>query len=251
MAGDRPSEAPDRTRSALVAVAAVGGVVLVVALLALAAGQGPSRLFTGEGLPHGPWHEGTPTPSVTTPPVSQPGEGHGSSHLWFIWLVAPLIVAGVSVWVLWLLGRLLIAIFRRWEFRRRPPAPTEIAFDVLEHPEVLAEDVVATAERYRQLLAEGSPRNGIVACWHEFERAAERRGLARKPWQTSSEFTLQVLDLLLPGPAADTGAVGRLAGHYREARFSDHEVTEPDRTAARADLEEILANLVSRHVSWS
>jgi len=229
------------------AVAGVAGVVLVVVLLALAAGQQPGRLFAGNGVPEGPRATHTsPSATPSTNPFGQPDQTDRAGHRSVFYLVVPLIVAGVALWFLWFLIRVLIAIFRRWEFHRRPPPPPEIAFDVLEHPEVLADDVVAQAEHYRALLTGGTPRNGIVACWHEFERAAERRGLARRPWQTSAEFTLQILDLLLPDGAGDTGAVGRLGAHYREARFSDHDVTEADRDEASADLDEILAGLAAR-----
>jgi hypothetical protein len=44
----------------------------------------------------------------------------------------------------------------------------------------------------------------------------------------------------------DSGATGRLAGLYREARFSDHEVTEDDRAAALAALDQIHADITSR-----
>ncbi len=58
--------------------------------------------------------------------------------------------------------------------------------------------------------------------------------VARQPWETSSEFTLRLLDRV----SADDAAVSRLEGLYREARFSDHEIDESrrrgsDRGAAR------------------
>lgn len=59
--------------------------------------------------------------------------------------------------------------------------------------------------------------------------------MERHEWETSSEYTLRILDLV----AADTAAVTRLAGLYREARFSTHELTEADRAAALAALDEI------------
>jgi hypothetical protein len=247
MARSTPSDGSGPTRSGLTAAAGVAGVVLVVVLLALAAGQRPGRVFEGNGVPEGPRAMQTPSsPTASTDSFGQPDQTDRAGHRSVFYLVIPLIVGGVALWLVWFLIRVLVVLFQRWEFRRRPPPPPEIAFDVLEHPEVLAEDMVAEAERYRALLTGGSPRNGIVACWHEFERAAERRGLAREPWQTSAEFTLRMLDLLLTGSAGDGGAVGRLAVHYREARFSDHEVTEADRDEARQDLDAILAALATR-----
>ncbi len=81
-----------------------------------------------------------------------------------------------------------------------------------------------------------------MRCWHEFEVSAARVGLARKPWQTAAEYTMFILDLV----EAEHGAVAVLADRYREARFSDHEVTEADRAAALAALDQIHADISSR-----
>jgi hypothetical protein len=58
-------------------------------------------------------------------------------------------------------------------------------------------------------------------------------------WETSSEFTLRLLDLV----AAEDRAVSRLAGLYREARFSEHPMTEAHRAAALEALAVIHAGL--------
>ena len=64
-----------------------------------------------------------------------------------------------------------------------------------------------------------------------------RAGVERRPWQTSSEFVLRVLDLV----GADRGAVAGLADLYREARFSDHPITEEHRRQALTALDVIHA----------
>ena len=112
---------------------------------------------------------------------------------------------------------------------------------MLDDPTALVEELVLGAARQRVLLEEGSPRNAIVRCWHEFEVSAARVGLARKPWQTPAEYTMFILDLV----EAEHGAVAVLADRYREARFSDHEVTEADRATALAALDQIHADLSS------
>jgi hypothetical protein len=88
----------------------------------------------------------------------------------------------------------------------------------------------------------GSPRNAIVAAWHAFEERAEAAGVRRRPWETSSEFTLRVLDRL----SADTGSVVALAELYRDARHSRHEITENNREAALAALDAIHRSLGAR-----
>jgi hypothetical protein len=86
-----------------------------------------------------------------------------------------------------------------------------------------------------ELLLGGEPRNAIVAAWDRFEEQAERAGSARKLWETSSEFTLRLLDAVSAAP----DAVSRLAALYREARFSEHEITESNRRAAVEALRDI------------
>ena len=97
------------------------------------------------------------------------------------------------------------------------------------------------ADEQRGLLEVGEPRNAIVACWRRFEQQAVRAGLLRRPWQTSSEFVLDVLDQV----GADEGAVLHLAALFREARFSDHPITEQHRHEALAELAVIHGSLAT------
>ena len=95
------------------------------------------------------------------------------------------------------------------------------------------------ADEQFELLLGGSPRNAIVACWDRFEEQAERVKAARKPWETSSEFTLRLLEAV----SADDVPVSRLESLYREARFSEHEIDESRREAAVEALRAIHASL--------
>lgn len=92
-------------------------------------------------------------------------------------------------------------------------------------------------------LAHGSPRNSIVAAWHRLERAAETAWFVRNPADTPSEFAERVL----ASYHLDAEAVARLAALYREARFSDHPITDGQRDQARACLAALLDGL--RHTS--
>ena len=94
----------------------------------------------------------------------------------------------------------------------------------------------------RELLTSGSPRNAIVACWHRFEEQASLVGVRRRQWETSSEFTLRVLDRV----SADTSAVTTLAELYRDARHSRHEITEANRDAALEAFDIIVRSLTTR-----
>ena len=114
-----------------------------------------------------------------------------------------------------------------------------VGFTVLDEPVRVARQVAADAEEQETLLREGDPRNAIVAAWHHFEVQGERAGVARRASETSSEYGLRILDLA----AADNGSVNRLAELYREARFSDHPVTEEHRARALAALADIRHSL--------
>ena len=119
--------------------------------------------------------------------------------------------------------------------------PDEDTFDftVLDEPARVAEQVVGDADEQDALLRGGDARNAIVATWHRFEVQGERAGVPRRPSETSSEYALRILDLA----EADTGPVRRLAELYREARFSDHEITEEHRSEALAALAGIRRSL--------
>jgi hypothetical protein len=149
--------------------------------------------------------------------------------------MATVVALAVAIWVMrWLLTR-------DWGRRAREalPDPEEVAFDPLDAPARLAETMVRDAATQRDLLAGGSARNAIVQCWHRFEEQAAEAGVRRKPWETSSEFTLRVLDRL----SADGEAVLVLAELYRAARHSAHEITEEDRASAQTALDVIHRSL--------
>lgn len=142
------------------------------------------------------------------------------------WLVYAVIAAAL----------LLIALIVRALLRRRgaPQAPPR------EVPDELDVLVEATSQRsLAAAMAEGDPRNAVVACWVALEDGVERAGLDRSPAETSEDLTARVLGQW----QVDQGAISRLAGLYREARFSRHPMTEADRDAAREALDRISSGL--------
>lgn len=236
-------------RESTTAVVAVLGAVLVIAFLGTwAASIGPGDVLTGDGpATNRVSPSQSPTPSDSESPTARRTDSEGQRRVSpddHPVISALLTVGEVALATLWLylMYRLLRWLWERWTLRRRPEArPEEVAFDVLEVAQRVAEEIQRDAARQRELLLGGSPRNAIVQCWHRFEQQAETAGLPRKQWETSSEFTLRMLDLV----SADSPAVERLAVLYREARFSDHPVSERDRAAALADLDAIHAALGS------
>lgn len=233
-------------RAAVTSVAAVVcgvGLLLLVALWA--SSIGPDRVLHGPGL-----QRVTPTASESSESVSgspspgqqrqQPPPRHTSEDHPYLRALAYLIELAVALfvlWVLWTLGRLA---WQAWRDRVRAPARAEhVDFEVLGDLEESRDEVAAIAGDALQLLAEGEPRNGIVAAWDRFETAAATMFLERRAWETSSEFVIRMLDVV----SADDRAVVDLEGLYREARFSTHVLTEDDRAAAEDALRRIQTSL--------
>lgn len=231
-----------QARAAVTAALAVLALVLVVAVVAASAG--PDDVLPGPGPDRA--QVTTPEPSDTSTEGDQatPGDPGGGDAGLFGLLVQVLVV-GAGLLLLVVFGALVVALLPRSRRRRLREETVDVDDDfvVLEQ----GADAVASAlhrdtAAQDALLAEGSPRNGVVACWHWFEQRAEQAGLPRHPWETSAEFTLRLLDVA----EADVGAVERLSALYREARFSDHELTEDDRAAARAALDELRLGMRDR-----
>jgi hypothetical protein len=232
-----------RAGSAAVA-AVVAAALLVVALAAWAATSGPSGVFTDEGF--APASTPAQEPSVTTTTGTAAPRGESAppdveTQAW-VRVVAVVLQVAVSLLAAYLLIRYVGVSAVRWLLgrrvaRRRERAAAEAEqFAVLAPPDAVAREMAADAADQRRLLLDtDSPRNAVVACWHRFESQAETAGVGRHPWETSSEYTMRVLDLV----DAYQPAVSRLAALYREARFSEHELTEQHRVDALAALDEI------------
>jgi len=233
--------------SALASAAAVVGVLAAVGLMLLlvtwAATIGPQQVLTDEGNP--PTYPSlSPSQSATEEPTGRDAQGtsagQGDVYAAAVTVVATLLAAVLMLAVLLTAMRWLLT--RDWRRKQRDPDPDEVAFDPLDAPALLAEKLAAGARGQREALATGSPRNAIVACWHSFEELAEGAGVHRQSWETSSEFTMRVLDTL----SADGAAVLRLAELYRDARHSEHDITEANRRSAAEALEAIHRSLGAR-----
>ena len=221
-------------------VLAVGVLLLMVMF---AARSGPERIFAGPL--HDPSFRGV-NPSYT-PPTPPSGGGHGARQGIFhdnpfFNLVGWMVRIAFALCVLWLLYRVVRRVVEWLDEhrpRRRPTTAEPGEFDVLDDPDPLVDEIRRDAGEQFDLLLSGQPRNAIVACWDRFEEQAERVDASRKSWETSSEFTLRLLEQV----SADAGAVARLEGLYREARFSEHEIDEPRRQAAVEALRAIHTSL--------
>lgn len=226
-------------RRGLIAVGAAAGSFLLLAWVAASdqvtmweESDGGGR---GEPLSTPPARPIPVEPSNTLPETIQ----NDSEPLDLSFLKSVLIVLMGAV-ALYLLIRAALTVRRLWLRRSRiADRPIAIDFDVL--PDIAETLATATADSH-ELLRHGSPRNAIVRCWVSLCEAVEDAGLQPDPAETSSELTARVLGEY----AVDPRAITVLAGLYREARFSEHDITEADRQRAIDALDALDDQLRSR-----
>lgn len=249
------------------AVVAVAATSLLMVLVAWATLIGPDEVFTGPG-PRPAQDVTTPTSCIPLPEETAadgtitygvpddinerdycdpPGASiddyrdlvEQSPPPWWVKALVYVLLFGllglVAGGVLWL----LVTVVRAALSRRGGEERVDVALTVLDEPDRVAAAVVADAEEQDALLRDGDARNAIVAAWHRFEVQGEAAGVPRHGAETSSEYALRFLDLA----DADTGPVRRLAELYREARFSEHEITEQHRAEALDTLAAIRRSL--------
>ncbi|RYB91539.1 DUF4129 domain-containing protein [Nocardioides glacieisoli] len=249
------------------AVVTVAATSLFMVLVAWATLIGPDEVFTGPG-PRPAQDVTTPTSCIPLPEETAPDgiitygvpddinerdycDPPGASiddyrdlaeqnpPPWWVKVLVYVILFGllglVAGGVLWL----LVTVVRAALSRRGGEERVDVALTVLDEPDRVAAAVVADAEEQDALLRDGDARNAIVAAWHRFEVQGEAAGVPRHGAETSSEYALRFLDLA----DADTGPVRRLAELYREARFSEHEITEQHRAEALDTLAAIRRSL--------
>ena len=148
-------------------------------------------------------------------------------------IIALLVIAVAYAFVTTMVGRIRV--------RKHQPRRT-VARRAAPLPEFEQADVVLDVEAQLAALAEGSPRNAIVACWLRLEDDVTEAGLPRLAAETSAEFTERVLGSY----ALDPTPISDLAALYREARFSVHELGQAERQRAVVALRQIHAALAPR-----
>jgi hypothetical protein len=226
----RPAPAP----AALLPAAVVLGLLVLV----WAAGTGPVRMLHESGrrrvFGNPPTPTATPTEGAT--PLGNAREitrdvRPTADLSWLGDLIATAVLALVCV-------ALFLGLRQLWLHRVRPPEkPVEVDFEVL--PDRLVEALRRDAGSQLDAVGEGTPRNGIVACWLRLQEVVTDAGLPPRPSETSAEFVVRALRAL----DLDPRAVGSLAALYREARFSEHHLGEDRRTAARSALQTLHEDL--------
>ena len=158
-------------------------------------------------------------------------------------LVLGMYVAAV-VGALLALGYLLLRAFanRTGRHRRGAAAATGLrGYDL--QPELVAQQLAdAAAAGLDELAAEGPVADVIIACWQRLRAAAEQAGVPPVASDTPEQAIARVLRAGAVTEAAER-PLAVLAGLYREARFSAHEMTRGDVWVARQALQAILGQL--------
>lgn len=184
-------------------------------------------------------------PAATVGAVGSSAAVPAGPVTWPPWLVvltqAAALVLGLALLYLLigLLRRAVLALRRTRQTRRPPAAAPGPRVLLPEVPEELAGS--DAQDRRAALLTGGSPRNAIVACWIDLEAATAAAGLARYDSETAAEYVARVLLAW----DVDADALRQLSERFREARFSSHPVGETQRSAARAALQRVHADLTA------
>jgi Domain of unknown function (DUF4129) len=226
-----------------VAASVVGAGLAVLVLATTADGtallQAPSE--SALGSPPGPLATPGASASVAatssvTPPTIIPIDLPWLRPLVLTTLVvaALIMVAGTAV--------ALVHVARRlWEDRWQAPdvlhalesQPLDV--DLAAPRDALAE----AAQRMRDVLHTGSPRNAVVQCWLLLVDSLERHGVTPDPAESPTELTRHALNQI----STDRAAVAELTSLFLEARFSEHVIGEDARLRAAAALGRVTAAL--------
>lgn len=150
--------------------------------------------------------------------------------------VVAVIVWGLKLAVVAIVATVVFLVARELWRRRPEPAEASAAVAPIDTlPEVLLEGAGARMEG----LETGTPTDAIVACWVRLEEEVAAAGLKEDHSRTSSEVVADVLG----EHDVDAAALAELAALYREARFSEHALTEAHRARARDALTTVHVDL--------
>jgi hypothetical protein len=230
------------TSAVVAALVAFLGVAAVAVLVVLAA-SGDSVHPVSESTKHRslpPIPSGSAAgPTSQRMPTASPPPGW-TELKWPEWLEvlaqAAILTAGaiVALLLLWLIVR------KAADIASAVKVPQGLSHDAATSETVVSPEQLARGiDTSLAAVNTGTPSNAIVACWLALEQTAALAGVPRRATETPSEFTVRVL----AAAAVSEPVLGRLADLYREARFSQHDLSESARTEAREALAVLRAQL--------
>jgi hypothetical protein len=176
-----------------------------------------------------PAAEPTPTESAAAEPFAKPPLIPGWLEM-VAWTICVLVLIVLGVFLAWYVLRDTIqARGRPLTVDRAPPSPAS-------H---VAEVAAALSAGLDELARGSDPRSVVIACWVRLEQAAGEAGTPRRASDAPADYVLR----LLAGHQVSRTVLDRLAGVYRQARYSSGPVDESMRREAVAALEHLRAEL--------
>lgn len=218
-----------RTRTIVIAAVAA----MVVLVLAASSGSSPIWEVPDDDVT-------IDTVVVDQPEIVQPQEptedGRREVPSWFatVTRVVAVVLAVILVMLVLAAATLTMLPGRRRGGRRR-----FLRRHVGPLPEVDDGTLEVDVGAARAALTGGTPRNAIVACWMQLEADAGSAGLSRLAAETPAEYVERVVAT----SSVDPAPIAELAALYREARFSQHELSDDHRQRAMAALDRVAAAL--------
>lgn len=197
----------------------------------------PQHLPTILGVEPAPPPE-TPTPSGTPSPMRLPEQAQGDAITWLGPLIQWLLIAGLVA----LAVVIAVRIIQNFHVDVADEAEAEATED-----DQVSVDTHRMANQLRssidQVAAGGDFRGAIIACWRQLEDLAAESGAIRAPWQSTSEFSVEVL-ARTPVHQDD---LAELAGIYQRACYAAGEPGEAERAEAAECLHRLTAALDAQH----
>lgn len=228
-----------RNERALLTVCA-GVITLAMMLMTPLSLTLPPAVFEGPPLVE---HTDTNPPEITPVEDEEPQPAN--------WITRTILLVLGTTLIALLIARILRYVLHTWAQRQQ--WRTEPLRDTNSDPNdatlalaTLTDHLVnAVTESQRIARTTADPNDAIIAAWEALEHAAARSGIERPDWQTTSEFTTDMLRLT-PAPPA---AVTILHDAFHRARFGHRDLTDTDSSNALAALDTIADHL--RHTTAS
>lgn len=222
-----------RARDSWLAIAALAGFLLIAVAI---------RPRSGHTARTQPPVEPRPLPSTSAPAGHEAGGAPSTSHLHLHlgWLFALLLDLGLVLGVLALVALVILLVPRFRRSARRPRRRTSVDNPAPDVPEPeLAGQVSSTFDAALARLLRGEREAAIIACWLRLERLVEAGGFPRAESETSSELVRRLASVL----SLSERPLAELAALYREARFSNHRMSEQALTDATRALSQLRAEV--------
>jgi hypothetical protein len=210
----------------LPAVCAVLGLLLVLLVAGVAAREGDytAPLPTAAAPTTGTAAQSDPTASPTATPTA-PDTENRQSELPPSPVLGTVLLVLVALLALVASGALVTYLVRS----TRDLAPGGALTPPRAAGAAVRDALVPAAQEALLAIEQPDAREGVVRSWLLLGDAAAVAGFPARPAETAAEYAARIVaELSMPGSELD-----RLADLYREARFSQHEIGDPQRAEAR------------------